>query len=546
MNRPIATLGTIPENEAVYRPVSSPHPPFPVVTSQDSLAEFSLPHSEQSVLSSIGNEYDRGSIFALVDRVIPFEACLYHQVLPLSLVDNQLRLGMVDLADVNALDYLRKVLAYLHYGLAPQVIPSDLHHQILSGYLKFKAEQAAITPPEEATVFFERPNRSGPMEEDFDGPPTISFDRPIMDMEEVEEAPTDVFERPLGLTVPDVSQTQPATIKPATIKPVTIKPVTINDDLQSVGDHRHNRETLIVEAPTALSESEINFTNRSVSPQSIPALKAKGPIGPPLVPPTVPPPSLQQFDRSTIIQPQAPPPKAADQLPKAPTTPLPFAVPGSSLPVLQVNTIPYSSDQLLALTPKELLAALLGRILFNGIGRLYFEYQGVEGRILSSDSGVFQTVIEGLPIATFNGLITELKQLTALPLHPVQETVQVEIERFYEKTRLLLRLRLIPKQKTDSLKPTTMGEDATLQILRGSALRFYQQQQVSSLSRDTLSVARHLQRKVEELHRRSHSHPPIDAEELSVMPELQQVLNTVTTQLTEIERQTSTGMEDLA
>ena len=81
---------------------------------------------------------DRDTIFSLIDRVLPFEACLYHQVLPLSLTDNQLRLGMVDLMDVSALDYLRKVLAYFQYCLVPQVIPSDLHHQVLSAYLKFK------------------------------------------------------------------------------------------------------------------------------------------------------------------------------------------------------------------------------------------------------------------------------------------------------------------------------------------------------------------------------------------------------------------------
>jgi hypothetical protein len=149
-------------------------------------------------------------------------------------------------------------------------------------------------------------------------------------------------------------------------------------------------------------------------------------------------------------------------------------------------------------------------------------------------------VIEGLPIVTFIGIIDELKQLTALPLTPVQQTIQVEIERLYDKSRLLLRLRLIPKQLEEG---KTSSEDATLQVLQGSALRFYQQQQVSSLSRDTLSVARQLQRKVEELHRRTHAQTPIDPDELALMPELQEVLQNVKSQLTEIERQTSTDWD---
>ncbi len=471
-------MGTIPDSKALYvsffsctsslSSVAIQHDSYS--NSSDSIPSQAAP--KQATHASIGYDFDRDNIYALIDRAIPFEACLYHQVLPLSLVDKQLRLGMVDLTDVSALDYLRKVLAYLHYRLIPQVIPSDLHHQLLSGYLKFKAHQEAIAPVEEATVFFERTPEPLSDDEDFDGPPTIFFDRPVMSLEEVEDEPTLSFER-----------------------------------------------TLIVEAPNALGDEQVQFAPKA-------QIKPKAPI--------VPPPSLQQFDRSTIIQPivtETPPPKLTPAIPAA------LAVPGNALPLLEVNTLQLSTDQLLALTPKELLEALLGRILTSGIGRLYFEHQGTVGRILSSDSGVFQTVIESLPIATFEGIITELKNLTALPITPVQQTLQVEIERLYEKSRLLLRLRLIPKQLEAG---KTASEDATLQILQGSALRFYQQQQVSSLSRDTLSVARQLQRKVEELHRRSHAKPPINPDELAVMPELQEVLQSVKTQLIEIERQTST------
>lgn len=491
---------------------------------------------------AITPDLDRDVIFSLIDRVLPFEACLYHQVLPLSLVENQLRLGMVDLADASALDYLRKVLAYLPYRLLPQVMPSDLHHQILSGYLKFKAYQESIAPEEEPTVFFERPAIS--LDEEVpEEAPTVFFERTVMGLEvvegmedgiedEIEDEPTIFFERPF-----DCEKASPA----------------------SASSDRHNQETLIVETPRALHQSELN-------PDAPHRRSPKAPI--------VPPPALQQFDRSTIIQPLDPnpvsSPKSRSPLPNppAPRTPIapqprPFVIPGSALPVLQVNHHPFSTEQLLALSAKDLLEALLGRILTSGIGRLYFAHQGEYGRVLSSESGIFQTVIEELPIATFNGVIAELKRLTSLPQTPVQQTLQVEIERLYDKSRLLLRLRLIPKRpvngemepkdppqgasvdspvdssvdsSVDSLVDSP--EDATLQILQGSALRFYQQQQISNLSRDTLTVARQLQRKVEELYRRSHGIPPMDPDELAMMPELQEVLQNVNQQLTEIERQT--------
>ena len=452
-------------------------------------SKLSDDRSKPSEISEIPSDTDRDTIFSLIDWVLPFEACLYHQVLPLSLINNELRMGMVDLMDVSALDYLRKVLAYLNYRLAPQVISCDLQHQVLSAYLKFKANNTAkpveqsesLEPP---TVFFERPDHSmgedhganpaisaiDTIDEGFEGPPTIFFERPMMFENDEDKNLTLSRERP--------------NLTPRTI---AAKP-----GLPPLPTDRHTHDTLIVEEIVENPEPEC--------------------------------------DRSTLIQHQ-----------NSEFISSPFAVPGSALPQLETSSlyINASSEQLLVLSPKELIQALLGRILATGIGRLFFEHQGHQGRILWSDSGVFQSFVDGLPLKTFNGVIAELKRLTSLPMDPVGEVVQVEIERIYEKNRLLLRLKLMPKPQIGD-RPRSEGEDATLQILRGTALRFYQQQQVSSISRDTLTVARQLQRKVEELHRRSYSTLPINSDELGVMPELQEVLQTVKNQLIEIERQTST------
>ncbi len=423
---------------------------------------------------------DRDVIFSLIDRVLPFEACLYHQVLPLSLTDNQVRLGMVDLMDVSALDYLRKVLGYFQYRLAPQVISSDLHHQVLSAYLKFKANLNVkpVEPVEPSTVFFERPDHlmgedaganAGNADEGFEGPPTVFFEHPVTELED--EKPTISRESPI-----------------ATPHPLIVD----KSGLPAFHTDRHTRDTLIIEDPHL------------------------------------------QFDRGTLIQPH---PSRSISPPRQVPTP---TLPGNALPQMEVSRrhIDASAEQLLALSPKDLLEALLSRVLATGIGRLFFEHQGHQGRILWSDSGVFQSFLDCLPLNTFNGVIAELKRLTSLPLDPVEEVVQVEIERIYEKNRLLLRLKLMPKPQIGD-QPRSEGEDATLQILRGTALRFYQEHQVSSLSRDTLTVARQLQRKVEELHRRSHSATSINSDELAVMPEIQEVLQTVKNQLIDIERQTS-------
>jgi hypothetical protein len=170
------------------------------------------------------------------------------------------------------------------------------------------------------------------------------------------------------------------------------------------------------------------------------------------------------------------------------------------------------------LGPKQILQELLGRVLVSGIGRLYFERQADRGRILCSQDGVLQSVLEGIALPIFQGLIVELKRIVSLPLLPVTQPKQVEIERRYQQEALLLRLRVMPG---------THGEEATLQVLRGVALKFYQRQQLEKLSQDALKLAQELQRKLNEIRERSGRYPM----PLEVLPALNQLLEGLDEQL---------------
>jgi hypothetical protein len=226
-------------------------------------------------------------------------------------------------------------------------------------------------------------------------------------------------------------------------------------------------------------------------------------------------------ERETQIQPPSP------SVPPTPSMPLMSAIPGSSLPVMTVNPRYLNSpDTILAtLPPDELLQELLGRIMTGGVGRLYFERQADRGRILWSESGVLKSVLEDLPLATLTGVIRELKTLTRLPLELVQQVIHVEIERLYQNNRILLRLRLAPKHG---------AEEATLQILRGAALKFYQQQQLTNLGRDTLNVAQVLRGKVNELNERTRSAPQETL--AAAAPELNEVIRGVEAELARLKQ----------
>ena len=372
-------------------------------------------------------------MFQLIDSILPFEACLYHQVLPLYLKGTQLSLGMVNPDDTSALDYVRRILAYMNCSLLPQPISVETHQTALSSYLSHTGQQKKATDS-----------------------------------------------LPLGAKASAQKQPKP---------------------------NRHDKTTLIVYSPDEIEEAE------SPPPQPQPLSETSNPS----------PPSAAKVSTE---QAKKPPLQVAHSTPAPSTAPIATPAPsGASLfPVLEVHAYHLSSgvDVLKTLPPQQLLNELLGRILLGGIGRIYLERHPESGRILWSQNGVLQSVLEGIDSAVFQGVINELKRLTQMSLISVDKPKQMEIERIYQNNRLLLRLRVMPG---------THGEEATLQVLRGAALKFYQQQQIEHISRDALALGQQLQRKVYEIRDRTNRNPNLTAGQIDAIPALAQLVKSIDQQL---------------
>lgn len=358
------------------------------------------------------------AMFRLIDGILPFEACLYHQVVPLSLEGTRLNLGMVEPNDAEALSYVRRILAYMNCSLSPQPLSAKNHQALLSAYLSHTGQLKATAPNTEPQ---ETPREKSTQ----DNKPTLILDD--------EESATDYIEE--------------------TIPPVVNSPPT-------VGQH--------LTAHKPLSDSS-SANKKAQTPPFVPSA-------------------------------------------------------GLSLPTLQVEAQYLTSpiEVLAKLPPKILLNELLARVLAGGIGRLYLENHSDKGRILWSQNGVLQLVLEGVNTSILQGLIHELKRLTHLPMLPVEKPKQAEIERIYKQNRLLLRLRVMPG---------TYGEEATLQVLRGAALKFYQQQQLENLSRDALNIAQQLQQKVNEIHDRTNLDPSLNTDQLEALPALDELIQSVEQQI---------------
>ncbi len=326
------------------------------------------------------NQMDNPQIFALIDNILPFEVCLYYQILPLSVEGSRVRLGAVDPQDSSALDYARRLLSYLNCSLVTEEISAETQRSILSSYLSYIGHQKSKSSSG-SRVSLAKDNQQ------------------------------------------QIDNSQYAT----------------------VGKNQQSSEA------KNTTDQGCSIENYQDSRQS----KSKSVI--------------QSSSKNSLCD------------------ILELSLPSSAQPI--------SLESMATLEPQKLLKELLLRVLESGIGRLYFEQQKSLGRILWSQDGVLKSVIENLEAKKIEGIINELKILTKMSLIPIKKSRQVEIERIYQNNHLLLRLRVMPGN---------YGEEATLQVLRGEALRFYQQQQLSLLSQDAFKLGQQLQGKINQICSRQH------------------------------------------
>ncbi|MEH1934597.1 MAG: pilus assembly protein PilB [Nostoc sp.] len=388
----------------------------------------------QQMLTAAQHKWEEGEeceqIFQLIDSLLSFEACLYHQILPFGLEDKNLLLGMVNPQDSEALDYVGRILSYINCTMVIEAIAADPHRRILSAYLNHKnTSQLDAKLVHQPTADFPPTNS-----------PASIADTPTPSL----YADSESNQQPILM----VFQTQK---RQHSWQRVDLPPIPELDKL--------SQTTTFL---TPISRGQEGETSEAAPPDNLPILLTQ--------------------------------------------------VPELFSPIQVLPTLP----------PKKLLEELLGRILAGGIGRLYLERQAYEGRILWSDNGVLQSVLDKLPLSVFQGVLNELKRFASLPVITVAEPKLVEKEYVHQKNRLLLRLRVMPG---------IHGEEATLQVLRGAALKFYQQQQLARLSRDALGISQQLSFKLHELQERLLLNPSFDSQQLEALLALNQLVKNLDQQI---------------
>jgi Type II secretion system (T2SS), protein E, N-terminal domain len=488
------------------------------------LDRFGVKPSEsvhQAVLSQFqGDLAERLNVeqmFILIDGLLPFEACLYYQVLPLYLEGSRLNLGMVSPNDTSATDYIRRIVSYHHYSVITRPVSSNAVQSVLSAYLNYSGSKT-VTPPSHSESSQNRSYRNAKARAERSTDPST---RPTLFIDSPEELANIGFASATAKTAPLPSTEIPVALQESA--PASLEASPISESVAEVAESVAESVAELKVATTLLPLEEAPAGRLSDDPLSDAAVPDK-----PLPDKPLPDKPLALEIGNQLIPDSSTTPISPDNrafsLPSAPSPPLLNPLPALEL---QVNLI-TPTEELVKLSPKLLFQELLGRALVGGIGRLYFERQSEYGRVLWSQNGVLQSALDRLELPLFQGMIHELKLLTRMPLIPVQTAKQVEIERLYQQTRMLLRCRFIPTER---------GEEATIQVLRGVALKFYQQQQLATLERDALTIAKQLQTKVNQIRDRALSEGNLSSAKIEVLPALSQLLRHIEEQLDSLQEE---------
>lgn len=424
-------------------------------------------------------------LFVLIDGVLPFEACLYYQVLPLFLDGNRLHLGMVSPEDTSASDYVRRIISYLNYSLVSHSISSEGLRVVLTAYLNHSGSQQSNAAQYDSFSYghYRHTSRN-------------QANRPVNPSERltlVVDSPDDLYHSEAE-TAEMVGSPIASSPSAETAEEVTAALGTgVNSD----------SSTLRMVETGSVAASEIQKPVEPIPEKLLPVEIALETTSAPTLSNSTPV-AVNKFS-APVLSPAA----EQDQ---------------QTLAILKLVTkhLDEPVEVLADLSPREMLEELLARVLTGGIGRLYFECHPQHGRVVWSQNGVLQSVLDQLDRKVFQSLIQELKMMARISLLPIDQPEQADIEYLYERNRVLLRFRFMLGM---------YGEEVTVQVLRGAALKFYQQQQINKLEKDAVTIAKQLQNKLHEIRSRAYSDPSLLEAKLEMLPKLTEILNTVEQEL---------------
>ncbi|MFM2313366.1 MAG: hypothetical protein RLZZ04_2642 [Cyanobacteriota bacterium] len=415
-------------------------------------------------------------IFQLIDQVFPLDSCRHYEVLPIKLEGSNLVLGMLNPNKDESVRFVNSIAKVFKYELEIQLIDLQTHQIILDNYPQNAAQSNRQQQDDNKTVIDTSFNPNAPLKgvnhrRLVDSAPTIispAASAPIEKPEpDLPDLPADLdFLKDLELS----PKNQPPAPRAKPDSAATLFEIPPEFRQQNSLNNLNNldqKATIIADHPAELLELETK------EEQDLEGILAEAQI-------------------SQLI---------AETLGKT-------AVPE--------ELEPPTADFLPQLSPQLSWQKLLDQAFQHQAEYITLTRYSDRGGIVAEKDNSPQSTLDHVPLPIFCSLIDEIKRMARLPQNTSSHPQKLVLERLYEQERILLRLEFSVQQQLEAVR---------IQILRGQALKIYEQQQMDRVCDQALQLAKQLEKTLRRIQ------ACFDSAEFTNLKELQSINGRINHQL---------------
>lgn len=411
-------------------------------------------------------------IFQLIDQVFPVDSCRHYQVLPLKLNGSYLVLGMLNPYNEESKKFANSIAKVFKYDLEVQLIDLQTHQIILANYPQNAAQLSNQQQDQHQTVIDTSFDPNAPLKG--------SNSRRLVD-----SAPTIIAHSAAS-----------ATDQPDIEPELSDLPADLDflKDLDLIPKHKEQLAKAKVDATATLFEIPPEFINQH--------------------------PTNNLDHKATIIAEHP-----AELLTSESNNELEIALGEAQISQLIAETLSRTAPKELEPETTDFLPQLSSQLSWQRLLEQAFKHHSEyitltrysdRGGIITEKDNSTQSSLDRVPLPIFCSLIDEIKRMARLPQNTSSHPQKLVLERFYQQERILLRLEFSVQKQL---------EVVGIQILRGVALKIYEQQQMDRISEQALQLAKQLEKTLRRIQ------ACFDSAELTNLNELQIVHSRISHQL---------------
>jgi hypothetical protein len=415
-------------------------------------------------------------IFQLIDQVFPLDSCRHYEVLPIKLEGSKLVLGMLNPNQDESVRFVNSIAKVFKYELEIQLIDLQTHQIILDNYPQNAVQSNRQQQDDNKTVIDTSFNPDAPLKgvnhrRLVDSTPTIisaAAAAPIEKPElELPDLPTDLdFLKSLELAPKD----QPSAPRAKPDSAATLFEIPPEFRQQNSLNNLNNldqKATIIADHAAELLELETK------DEQDLEGILAEA--------------QISQLIAETLGKTEVP-----------------------------EELKPVSADFLPQLSSQLSWQKLLDQAFQHQAEYITLTRYSDRGGIVAEKDNSLQSTLDHVPLPIFCSLIDEIKRMARLPQNTFSHPQKLVLERLYEQERILLRLEFTVQQQLEAVR---------IQILRGQALKIYEQQQMDRVCDQALQLAKQLEKTLRRIQ------ACFDSAEFTNLKELQSINGRINHQL---------------